>query len=79
MSIEIFRQATADFTPDQLKLIGGLVVTFGGAFITLVWNVAAWKTKIENDVNNLGELCQTEKGLALAEKRRQKLEKKQKG
>ncbi len=66
----------AAFTPDQLQLIGTIVVTFGVAFIGLVWRVAVWKTKLENDVNNLGYIVGTEKGCALHEK---KLNKKQKG
>ncbi len=62
----------ADFTPDQLKFIGLLVVSFGGAFITLVWRVATWKANLENDVNNLGAIMETEKGLAIKEKNKKK-------
>lgn len=57
----------AGFTPDQLQLLGGIVVTFGSGFIVLVWRVAVWKTKLENDVDNLGFMVGTEKGLAKRE------------
>lgn len=52
------------FTGDQLQFIGLLVVTFGSMFIGLVWRVAVWKTKLENDVDNLGYILGTEKGMA---------------
>ena len=72
------KEAIASFTPDQLQLIGLLVVTFGASFIGLVWKTAIWKTKLENDVDNLGNIIGTEKGMDLARKRYDKL-KKQRG
>lgn len=60
----------AGFTPDQLQLIGGIVITFGSGFVILVWRVAVWKTKLENDVDNLGYLMGTKKGIAKHNKKR---------
>ena len=57
-------ESLAAFTPDQLQVIGTIVVTFGAAFIGAVWRVEVWKTKLENDVDNLGHLMGTEKGMA---------------
>jgi len=54
----------ADFTPDQLKVIGSIVVTFGGAIITIIWQVAQWKARVDYDLNNFGDILGTEKSKA---------------
>lgn len=59
----------AGFSGDQLQFIGALVVTFGSGFVVMVWRVAVWKSKIENDLDNFGFILKTEKGLARREKK----------
>lgn len=44
-------------------------MTFGSSFVMLLWRVAVWKTKLENDVDNLGYIVGTEKGKDLHEKK----------
>jgi hypothetical protein len=67
----------ADFTPDQLKFIGMLVVTFGGTAVTVLWKVASWVKEIEmkvktheewskrqdQDLDNFGKILKTDTAL----------------
>lgn len=62
-------ESLAAFTPDQLQLIGTLVVSFGAGFIVFIWRVATWKANLENDVDNLGYILKTPKGIARHEKK----------
>lgn len=67
-------ETLASFDDNQLRFIGTLVVTFGASFIIGIWNVARWVAKVEYDLDNLGEILKTEKGLSRANKRKQKAE-----
>jgi hypothetical protein len=65
-------RAASSFSPEQLQFIGALAVLGAVPFIGLVWRTAVWKTKLERDVDNLGAILGTEKGLALLKKRKTK-------
>lgn len=54
----------AGFSPDQLQFIGMICITFGSGFVLVIWRVATWKANIEKDVDNLGYMMGTEKGIA---------------
>lgn len=58
--------------PDILKLIGSLVLIFGGVIATGIWRVATWKARVDYDLANLGEMLGTSKGKDLAPKLRKK-------
>lgn len=62
----------AAFTPDQLQFIGMVVVTFGSAFMGLLWKVAIWKSRVDDDLDNLGAIIGTAKGKSRLEKRKNK-------
>ena len=67
-----FFSTASSFTDDQLKFIGALAVIGAVPFVSFVWKTAVWKTKLERDVDNLGAILGTEKGLALLQKRKQR-------
>ncbi len=69
-------RAASSFSPEQLQFIGALAVFGAIPFIGFVWRVATWKARLENDVNNLGAIMGTEKGLAIAEANAKKLKEK---
>lgn len=68
-------RAASSFTPEQLQFIGALAVFGAIPFIGFVWRVAVWKTRLETDVDNLGALMGTEKGLAIQAAKEKKLKK----
>jgi len=65
-------ESMAGFTSDQLQVIGTIVVTFGSAIVGIIWHVALWKAKVDYDLDNLGHLLKTEKGLARFEMKMKK-------
>jgi len=65
-------EISASFTPEQLQFIGALAVMGFMPIVGIVWMAASWKTKLEHDIDNLGAIIGTKKGLALKKEREQK-------